>query len=309
MSSDLPAGFEKVRCPLGCQIGDERILVASDRILGNPGRFKIVRCLQCGLMRTTPRPSKEIITGFYHDNYGPYKKSASTVRVGGWRKAIGQWLQQDPRRTPPISPGRLLEIGCANGAWLEEMSRRGWTCDGIELSSTAAMDARSRGLHVQEGLIEDVTPRHRHYDAIAAWMVLEHLHDPVSSLSRLATWTQPGDWLILSVPDAKWETRLYGSRGYALHLPHHMFHFTPATLAKVLRASGWSLRHIHWQRNAANLLLSISNFFADARHQRTAAYIRGIADGNRLRACRALLAGILGATRFSGRITVWARRV
>lgn len=308
MSQDMPIGFEVSRCPLGCQHGDERVLIGKDRILGNPGRFQIVRCLHCGLMRTSPRPSKAIIADFYHDNYGPYQKTEPPARKGGWRRAISRWLYQDPRRIPPMPPGKLLEIGCAHGAWLETMARSGWECDGVELSSKAARDARDRGLDVQEGLIEDVTPRLRQYDAIAAWMVLEHLHDPIAALSQLATWAKADGWLILSVPDAKWEISLYGSRGFALQLPHHMFHFTATTLAKVLKAGGWSLRRIHWQHNERNFLLSLANHFSDSHYPRTAAFIRGVADGRNLRPVRALLAGLLGATRLSGRMTVWARR-
>jgi hypothetical protein len=60
-----------VGCPLGCPPDDEPVLQAIDELHGLPGRFSVVRCRSCKLMRTSPRPTLESIGQYYPDPYGP----------------------------------------------------------------------------------------------------------------------------------------------------------------------------------------------------------------------------------------------
>jgi 2-polyprenyl-3-methyl-5-hydroxy-6-metoxy-1,4-benzoquinol methylase len=71
-------------------------------------------------------------------------------------------------------------------------------------------------------------------------MVLEHLHDPVASLHTLYEWAKPGAWLALSVPNIdSLEFRLFKQRWHALHLPCHLYHYTPKTIVPMLEKTGW----------------------------------------------------------------------
>src|SRR3546814_5995859 len=56
--------LEGVACPMGCPRGDEAVLTGHDRLHGLPGRFTVVRCNTCKLMRTTPRPDAATM-GYY----------------------------------------------------------------------------------------------------------------------------------------------------------------------------------------------------------------------------------------------------
>ena len=57
-----------------------------------------------------------------------------------------------------------------------------WEATGIEPSRWASDQARSRGLDVHAGTLEDYDPHGRTFDAVALWDVLEHLTDPVAAL-------------------------------------------------------------------------------------------------------------------------------
>ena len=63
--------LESVGCPLGCGTGDEPVVQGFDRLTGGPGRYQVVRCQNCGLMRTNPRPTGASIGIFYPDDYAP----------------------------------------------------------------------------------------------------------------------------------------------------------------------------------------------------------------------------------------------
>jgi len=205
----------------------------------------------------------------------------------------------------------MLEVGCASGSFLSQMARAGWEVSGIEFSEIAGMAARALGHHVHIGALETAPPPDpdRPYDLVVAWMVLEHLPDPVQALRRLAAWSRPGAWLAMSVPDAgSLEFRLFRSNWYALDLPRHFFHFTRRTLGDVLRAGGWTVRRMLWHSNPNNLLQSLRYVCLDRGWQATANGLQSIIDGRRGPRLRLLLGRLLGLMHASGRMTVWAQR-
>ena len=138
------------------------------------------------------------------------------------------------------------------------MANAGWNVEGLEFSAKAAERARSLGYHVCLSTIEEAeTPRNT-FDLIVGWMVLEHLHRPVLALQKLRRWTKKKGWLVISIPNAgSLEFRIFKDKWYALHLPNHLYHFTPETLEKVLEKGGWRLERIHHQRIMSNLCGSL----------------------------------------------------
>lgn len=305
---------ETVSCPLGCPPDDEFILSGRDRLHGVPGEFPVIRCRQCGLLRTSPRPTPAAIQHYYPAAYGPYvstsMSSAPAAPPRQPRSLAGRLLAPRTNVIPPLAPGRLLEIGCGAGAFLHRMAQEGWEVEGLELSPDAGEEARRLGFPVFIGSLADAPDPPKPYDLIVGWMVLEHLHDPLQMLRKLSRWSAPGGWIALSVPDAgALEFRLFQDAWYALDVPRHLFHFTPKTAARVLRQSGWELQRIVWQDNPNNLILSLRNRFQERGWGRAADYLKDVADGRRHGRARQVLGKLLGSLRASGRMTMWAQRV
>lgn len=305
--------MENVSCPLGCGAGDRPVLVGHDRLHGLPGDFDVVQCTACGLVRTNPRPTRNSIGYYYPADYSPHRSNTARSRTGviaGLRTRLLQlqpsWLRN--RRLPPVVPGRLLEIGCATGRYLQEMQNAGWEVSGIESSPAAASSARADGLEVWQGSVSGMPEVFVSYDVIVGWMVLEHLHDPVSDLKELRGRVADDGWLVLSVPDAAgwFGFRLFRSNWYALDIPRHLFQFTPQTLTSVLEAAGWKPVKFYWQHDAANFFLSLRYWLLEQKLASLAALCGWIARhrGNPLIAA---LAVCFGVTRSSGRVVVWAR--
>jgi SAM-dependent methyltransferase len=295
-------------CPLGCQEADAFVLEGWDRIHGIAGKFRIVRCEKCGLMRTNPRPTPATIGAYYPDSYAPYLTSEGARLPAGRKAKLLRWLGFEPRPTPPVAPGQLLEIGCASGAYLEQMRRAGWTGTGIEFSDSAAQQARAKGFEVHTGSVEMAPDLSRRFDLIAAWMVLEHLHDPISVLRRLRSWSKPEGYLIGSVPvHGRFFLKVFGNASYDLHLPNHLYHFSPETLRQLLHAGGWKLERIRFQRNPMTLLRTLQYSAADAKNSKRVARLEWFSTSPGTGKIRMLLAWLLGITRTSGRIEFWAR--
>lgn len=306
--------LQSAPCPLNCMNGDEVILTGHDLINNLPGEFTIVKCLGCGLMRTNPRPTPETMGFYYPDNYGPYlgtqirTNKPSTIKK--FLKSLVNWIFNfNTMKLPLLPPGRLLEVGCASGSFLHQMASAGWHVEGIEPSAKAAQTASSFGYQVYAGSLETAPEPDKAYDLIVGWMVLEHLHDPIKGLYKLHQWAKPGAWLVLSVPNvASFEFSLFKENCYMLHVPNHLYHFTPQTLRQVLKAGGWSIAKIHHQRILSSLIASIGYILHDKGYVRIGKRLIDFPInklGNYALYPAAWLFSYLGHT---GRMTVWAKK-
>lgn len=217
----------------------------------------------------------------------------------------------------PARP-RALELGCAHGAFLRQLREQGWECVGIEPATDVAQRAAESGLDVRVGSLESVmaadsqTFAPGRFEAVFAWMVVEHLHDPVATLRLVRGLLKPGGRLLFSVPNfGCWERRVFGPCWYALQLPTHLQHFTAASLRRLLAASGFELVELIPQRNVNNLVGSVG-LWLRTRFPRWSLgdrLIRWTDNPTALGLCLlAPFARLLAAIHQAGRLTIVARR-
>jgi 2-polyprenyl-3-methyl-5-hydroxy-6-metoxy-1,4-benzoquinol methylase len=128
-----------------------------------------------------------------------------------------------------ISPGnRVLEIGCGSGAFAKLIG--GASYSGLEFSTEAVRSAHGRGLHVENGTIEQHAREHaEHYDVVCAFQVLEHVaavHDFIAASVRAL---KIGGLLIYCVPS---QDSLFSLlQNSLLDLPpHHITRWTDRAL-------------------------------------------------------------------------------
>lgn len=318
-STSMNISMEDVPCPNGCPTKDEELFVANDRLHNLPGKFSVVRCLTCGLIRTNPRPTPESIGFYYPDDYGPYigtrihsdSNSKTSLLKKLIRPILRRIFQYNTNIIPALQPGRMLEIGCASGAFLAQMAEQGWQVEGIEFSESSASHARSAGYNVYTGTLENAPEPERLYDLIVGWMVVEHLHDPREALTKLARWVKPGGWLALSLPNAaSAEFMFFKGDSYALQVPTHLYHYTPETLSTLLSKTGWIVKTIKHQRVLSNLFASIGLVLEriEAPALLVKAFLRYPTQSGHWSFLFYPLAWLLAAFGQTGRMTVWARK-
>lgn len=62
--------------------------------------------------------------------------------------------------------GRLLDIGCAHGWFLEQAHARGFDCSGLEPDPRLASQARQHGNHVREGFFPEALAADERFDML-----------------------------------------------------------------------------------------------------------------------------------------------
>jgi len=107
----------------------------------------------------------------------------------------------------PQHPGRILDIGCAEGALAEQVMREKQpeAYDGIEVLAHVAEKAKTILTRVYVGSAEQIVPEltSQSYDWVIMADSLEHMVDPWEMLRQVTRLLKPGGRLMLSIPNVR----------------------------------------------------------------------------------------------------------
>jgi len=225
--------LERPPCPL-CGTLD----VAFEGVSFPP--YRAVRC-RCGFWYLSPRLAEEEMHRTYRDDryfeggglgYSSYLAQEPTLR-----RTFVHLLDSLAQRG--MTGGRLLEVGCAYGFFLDEARGRFERCEGTELSEAAARAAAPRVDRVRLGGLEQLEPGER-FDVAACIHVIEHVYEPLSFVRQIREHLSPGGWLILATPDMGGFWRhLQGRRWPFYKMPEHVTYFDRKSLARLLELAGY----------------------------------------------------------------------
>lgn len=120
-----------------------------------------------------------------------------------WRVREGEILRELSRLQPVSGWQRLLDVGCGDGLFFDELARFG-SVEGVEPGS-ALLDPAGKwrsAIHTVpfDGAFQ---PPHR-FDVILMLDVLEHLEDAEGALRHALRLLAPGGYVICTVPALQW---------------------------------------------------------------------------------------------------------
>ncbi len=135
--------------------------------------------------------------------------------------------------------GRLLDIGCATGFFMEVAKNHGWEVEGIEISEYAAEVGRAKGLSIKTGTLENVSFPEKSFDVVTLLDVVEHLKDPKPVLTEVRKLLKGGGVVVVTSPDAGsiW-ARIWGSKWQLVVPPEHLILFNRSNFKELLTRLG-----------------------------------------------------------------------
>lgn len=172
------------------------------RLCGRPGlaawfvigRDRYFRCRDCRLIQMYPLPDVGVGDDYTGFDLERYRRFAGLFLVPQFRRAVALIRERK-------GSGRLLDIGCGTGEFLDEAERAGFAVTGLDPSATACRIAGRRHQVIFGRLEEAVIPAAA-YDVVTLWSVLEHVPRPLPFLEKIRAAAKEDAILAIRVPAA-----------------------------------------------------------------------------------------------------------
>jgi 2-polyprenyl-3-methyl-5-hydroxy-6-metoxy-1,4-benzoquinol methylase len=307
--------LKKTSCIICNQANHKKLFSAKYLLFNLKGKYNVIKCNNCNLIRTDPMPTIGSMKYYYPKNYSPYIDTQLKRKQNNFKAYIKKitnfFFDAKGQFIPSLPVGNILDIGCASGFFLYEMKKKGWKTFGIETSKHAANYAKKiLNLNVYNGPIEKAKkPNCKSLDLIVGWMTIEHLHNPIFVLKKIRSWSNKSTYLVLSIPNAdSFEFNLFKKYWYALQVPTHAHHFTPETIKKVLKIGGWNIQRIIYQRSISNIIASLGHILEFYGYKKIGkSLIYYTSNPGMFNYFFYPFSYILAIFKQSGRITIWAK--
>ena len=232
--------------------------------------FRVVRCPRCGLVFLSPRLTESAILKLYSDQEY-YVSEVSGQGYDEYFEVRHNWIKTFTRRLEQITnyreaspwdqlpitnyqlPGRVLDIGCGPGFFLEAAQAKGYDAFGLDPSDYIVKVASEKfGERIQKGVIESADYPAEHFDLVVAFDTFEHVYHPLEWLEAVRRVLRspdpasgkPGGLLAITTPDpTSLLAKISGKKWVSFKLPEHVFYWSPDTIRRVL-AEGWEILEI-----------------------------------------------------------------
>jgi len=209
-----------------------------DYVLADLGADRIAfwLCRDCGLEFAQPMNS------WTNEHYPEEKHSLGYDH---------QLALEELAQMPPL---RILEIGCADGQFLEKASMLGHETTGIDFSNEDVESARARGVDAHLGDIEDVGKMiSGQFDLVALFQVIEHLPEPSRVFREIRKIVQPGALVMIGCPSPLRYSRRYnhperiGRSDFWDYPPQHLLRWTSESLVSFLERFNFQTERIAYE--------------------------------------------------------------
>jgi len=210
-------------------------------------KYGIIKCAQCGLVRTDKMPDNEKTRQLYGEDYFQSSDSG-TLGYDDYIKDRTKITRTFEKRMREIErwtghTGRLLDVGCATGFSLDAAQKLGWTASGIEISEFACDYGRKTlGLDISCGSLANANFAPETFDAVTMWDYIEHSPDPKGEIEIAFSLLKKGGLLVLTTPDiSSLPARIWGSRWMGIKEEEHLYYFSRDTIRRFLRKAHFDI--------------------------------------------------------------------
>jgi 2-polyprenyl-3-methyl-5-hydroxy-6-metoxy-1,4-benzoquinol methylase len=225
----------------------------NNTVLFTAESYSVCRCISCGQVYV-----KGIDLNVIKDKYDEKDYFAErNDYINRWdefsrlfQKIIDKIIKFKPQ-------GRLLDVGCSVGIFLDVARKNGFDVKGVEVSTWASEFARQKGFDVITGGILEAAYPEQSFDVVVLNHVLEHVPKPAEILLEAKRILKEDGLLVIGVPNFGSSMAAIKKEKWASLQPdQHIWQFTHESLLRALMKSGFSEvyfeardnHRIHWFR-------------------------------------------------------------
>lgn len=202
-------------------------------------------CEKCGYEKSDFEPA--INEKFVHEKIDEQQreKGLRALRMGNFDKLLDAIENVHP------ASGRILDVGCAHGWFLEAAKNRGFDTLGIDPDQQFITTA-PHGVSIRQGFFPDILEETEKFDVIVFNDVFEHVIDVKAVLHGCKKHLKSGGVLVINLPSSsgmfynvarllcKFGSCSFFSRLWQEGLPSpHLHYFNPTNLRLLLQSNGF----------------------------------------------------------------------
>ena len=230
-----------------------------------PDELIILKCMRCGFIFQKHVPAGEDLKEIYRKYTNKLRYTYLKCRPDyerGFKRKVNEILKYKSR-------GKLLDVGCGFGYFLNMMKIEDWEIEGIDISTPAVQYARNKfGLKIRNGFLRQAYFTDAYCDVVTAWDVIEHVINVEGLLKEIHRILRNDGLLCLETPNvggllfktAHILNRItFGKADFALRelfYPLHLAYFNADTAGSLLRKCGFRIVKLCKAESDLNIILT-----------------------------------------------------
>ncbi|GEM_PF-2133408 len=218
--------------------------------------YHYFKCNKCGLVYVNPNQIGR------HEYYGQEDRIWMSIFENADRKKFFIKELKFIDRLTKNRHGKLLDIGCGEGEFLELAKKDWWHVKGIEPTHSDFEKCKEKKLDVIYGYFpKKFYDSKERFDAVTMFDVLEHMRNPKAALKTVHELLKPDGVLLVRVPNPNYVIlkknidkifrlkRKIGKEATYFNPGSHIFYFYPKTIRKLISDNGFKIVKMKYERS------------------------------------------------------------
>lgn len=199
-----------------------------------------VKCQECSMCYLNPVFKDAALQTYYENNHA-LQAQVTANESEFYRRIYSKGLEAIHKF---FKAGRICDIGCSSGFFLDLAREAGWQTTGLELNRKEAELAEQRGHKVYTVPVEEAKFAEK-FNAVTLWDVFEHIKTGSNYLETLKKLLVPGGLIFMQIPNSDaLAARILHEHCNMFDGIEHVNLYSPKTIGMLLEKHSLKIEHM-----------------------------------------------------------------
>lgn len=197
----------------------------------------------------------EILTLYSENYYSSWGVSGEQENESSKQMKIATFLLRLKLIQSFVQKGKVLDIGCATGFFLEAAQAKGYDPYGIEISEYSSAFAKKKfgSTHVFNGKLEDCAFEQGFFDVISMFDLIEHVRVPSETIALSKKLLSPNGIIIITTPNNSSISNKIMRKKWTHYKKEHFYYLNHSSLEYLALQNNMEIIHSERSNKALNI--------------------------------------------------------